>query len=476
MALASVPSMVQAVTSHNWIGSAQLYSLLKPQYDSKLYKALGDQNLVGLIGELGGLNPISGIEYMHSEEDWLHEVIKCDAHNAGAANAAVTLTVASGYRYTWPSGAISPYLVVGTAPNGGTTNPVRLQDTIDFPNGVQAQVTAISGNTFDVTPVVLGENIPAVLTTDILIITGNAHQEGTDQPLSQARRVNRYVNDMQIIKESNKTTGTALGEEIWVKTEGLDGKMGYLYFYKGQNDAYKYCKNLRESAMVVGKKITNTTLATAQETLTKTEGLVPFIKNYGNTTTYNSITGITKVDWQTMTTDQLDKYRGAKENGVFAGINLRVGIDNFISVEMQNGGVQYGAFGGGKDQYVNFSFSSFAIQGYTFHLKTYDMFNYKNMLGAAGQVYNLSAMVIPMEQTVASFGSAGKKETVAPLRMNYVSQEKAGGAYSRLWEEWKTGAANGTYTNQNDSLECNWRSHFGFEAFAPGRYVWVTPQ
>ena len=60
MALSSVPSMVQAVTSHNWVGSAQLYNLLKPQYDSKLYKALGDQNMTGLMNELGGWNPISG--------------------------------------------------------------------------------------------------------------------------------------------------------------------------------------------------------------------------------------------------------------------------------------------------------------------------------------------------------------------------------------------------------------------------------
>lgn len=472
MPLQSVPSMVRAVTDHNWVGSAQLFSLLKPQYDTKLYKALGDQNLVGLIGELGGLNPISGIEFMHSEEDWLHEVVKCDPFAGPAVpNVTVSLTIAASYNYTYPSGAIAPYIVAGAV----TSNPVRDQDTIKFPNGVEAHVTNVVGTTFDVTPVVLGESIPVVSATDIIIITGNAHQEGTNQPESQARRINRYVNDMQIIKESNKTTGTALGEEIWVEVEGLNGQMGYLYYYKGQEDAYKSCRNLREMAMVTGKKVTNTTLATLQPTLTKTEGLIPFIQNYGNTTTYNAITGITKQDFQTMVTDQLDKYRGAKENAVYSGIVLRMGIDNFVSVEMQNGGVQYGAFAGGKDQYVNFSFSSFAMQGYTLHLKTYDAFNYKNMLGAAGQTYNQSAMVIPMENTVASFGSAGKKESVASLRMNYVSQEKAGGSYSRLWEEWKTGAANGTYTNQNDSLEINWRSHFGFEAFAPGRYVWVTP-
>jgi hypothetical protein len=473
--LTSVPSMVQAVTSNNWVGSAQLYNILKPQYGSKLYQALGDQNLTGLMDSLGGWNPIAGIEYMHSEEDWLHQSIKCDADAGGAANAAVTLTVAAGYRYTWPSSAISPYLVVGTDPNGGTTNSVRLQDTIKFPNGVEAQVTAVSGNTFTVIPVVLGTAIPAVLTSDVLIITGNAHQEGTNQPLSQAGRVNRYVNNMQIIKESNKTTGTALGQEIWFQVPGLNGQMGYLYYYKGQNDAYKRCKNLREMALLTGQKITNTTLATAQETLTKTEGLIPAVQNYGNTTTYNGITGITKADFQTMTTDQLDKYRGAKENALFSGIKLRMGIDNFVSVEMQNGGVIYNAFDGKKDQYVNFSFKSFEMQGYTYHLKTYDAFNYQQILGAPGQTYSQSAVVIPMETGVASFGTAGVKETVPPLRMNYVSQAGAGGSYSRDWEEWKTGAANGTYTNENDSLQINWRSHFGFEIFAPARYVWITP-
>ena len=446
MALSSVPSMVQAVTSHNWVGSAQLYNLLKPQYDSKLYKALGDQNMTGLMNELGGWNPISGIEYMHSEEDWLHEVVKCNADAGGAANATVQLTVAAGYTYTWPSGAISPYIVAGST----TSNPVRLQDTIKFPNGVEAQVIAVSGSTFDVTPVVLGEAIPAVLTTDTLIITGNAHQEGTDQPLSQARRINRYVNSMQILKESNKSTGTSLGEEIWVEVEGLNGQMGYLYYYKGQHDAYRASRNLREVALITGKKVTNTVLATAQSTLTKTEGMIPFVQNYGNTTTYNAVTGITKADWQTMTTDQIDKYRGAKENAVYSGIQLRTGIDNFVSIEMKNGGVQYGAFSGGKDQFVNFSFDSFMVQGYTYHLKTYDVFNYKNMLGAAGQTYVQSAVVIPMDKGVHSFGPDDKKETVPSIRMNYVSQSKAGGTYSRDWEEWPTDCAEYQYQYSSD--------------------------
>lgn len=469
MALAVVPSMVQAVTSHNWVGSAQLYNLLKPQYDSKLYKALGDQNMTGLMNELGGWNAVSGIEYMHSEEDWLHEVVQCDADAGGAANAAVVLTVAAGYRYTYPSGAMSPYLVAGAV----TANPTRLQDTVRFPNGVEAQVTEVSGNTFTVTPVVLGQSIPAVLTTDTLIITGNAHQEGTGQPLSQARRVNRYVNNMQIMKESNKSTGTALGEEIWVEVEGLNGQMGYLYYYKGQHDAYVACRNLREVSLITGQKITNTVLATAQPTLTKTEGLIPFVQNYGNTTNYNSVTGITKADWQTMTTDQLDKYRGAKANAVYSGINLRTGIDDFITIEMKNGSFEYGTFG--ASQAVNFSFDSFKIQGYTYNLKTYDVFNYKNMLGAAGQEYVDSAVVIPMDKSVHSFGPDNKKESVPSIRMNYVSQAKAGGSYSRDWEEWPTGGANGVYTNDEDSLQINWRSHYGFEGFAPGRFVWVTP-
>lgn len=476
MSTASVPSMVQAVTSHNWVGSAQLYNLLKPQYDSKLYKALGDQNMTGLMNELGGWNPISGIEYMHSEETWLHEVVKCNASDAGDPGDMVTLTVSVDYRYEWPAGAISPYIVPSTTlPMGGITNPVRLQDTIKFPNGVEAQVTLVSGNTFNVIPVVDGESIPAVLTTDTLIITGNAHQEGTEQPLSQARRITRYVNNMQILKESNKSTGTSLGEEIWVEVEGLNGQMGYLYYYKGQHDAYRASRNLREVALITGKKVTNVTLATDQPTLTKTEGMIPFVQNYGNTTTYNAVTGITKADWQTMTTDQIDKYRGAKENAVYSGIQLRTGIDNFVSIEMKNGGVQYGAFSGGKDQFVNFSFDSFMVQGYTYHLKTYDVFNYKNMLGAAGQTYVQSAVVIPMDKGVHSFGPDDKKETVPSIRMNYVSQSKAGGTYSRDWEEWPTGGANGVYTNESDSLQINWRSHFGFEGFGPGRFVWVTP-
>ncbi len=465
-----VPSMVAAVNDHNWVGSAQLFNILKPQYDTTMYKVLGDQNLCGLMNELGGWNPVAGIEYRHTEEDWLHELVKCNAASAGAANAVVTLTVAAGYRYTYPTGAVSPYLVAGAV----TGNPTRLQDTVRFPNGVMATITAVSGNTFDVAPDVLGQNIPAVLTTDQIIIVGNAHQEKTDQPKSQMRRVNEYANDMQILKETNESTGTALGEEIWVKVEGLNGEMGYLYYLKGQHDAYMACKNLREMSLMVGEKVTNTTLATLQPSLTKTEGLIPSVTNYGNTTTY-TLNNITKGDFQIMIIDQLDKYRGSKESALYSGISLRAQIDNFVTTEMKNGGVQYGAFSGGQDQFVNMGYTGFALTGYTMHLKTNDTFNYKNILGAAGQEFVDSAVLIPMDKQVASFGLEQRKETVPTVRMNYVSNVKAGGSYSREWEEWKLGGANGTYTNGVDSLLVNWRTHFGFEIFGPKRFVYITP-
>lgn len=464
-----IPSVLSgAATTHNWVSSSVInQALLKPEVDPNLYRRYGDQNMTGLLEMLGGMNPVSALEYTHFEDDFLHSIVKVDAAGAGAANASVTLTVAATYQYTYPSSAQSPYLVAGAS----TVNPVRLQDKITFPNGVQAIVTAVTSTTFSVSPLVLGQNIPAVTTATELPITGNAHQEQTGQPVSRNSRVIKYTNNVQIYKGNHTSSGSAMGEQLWVNVPDQNGATARLWYYEGQLREYKRFKNEREVDMIVGQKLTNTTLATAQPTLATTEGLIPFIENNGNTFNYSLVTGITRSDFETMIETQLDKNRGAKENMIWCGIALRQSIDRFISAEMKEGGVVYGIFGGSKEQTVNFGFDSFQLSGYTFHLKTYDVFNYPQMLGAAGQPYKNMGLVIPAEKSVVSLGPTKTKTEVPAMRINYLSQKNAGGSYSREFEEFMLGGVNGVFTNGIDELQYNVRSHCGFEGFAGNRWI-----
>ena len=146
-----IPSVLQAPRTTTGVSSAVASSsaldvaLLKPTVDPTLYRRYGDQNMTRTSSDARAMNPVSALQYTHFEDDWLHSIVKVDAHAAGSTNAAVTLTVASAYQYVYPGSAQSPYIVAGDT----TTNPVRLQDIITFPNGVQAIVTARSTTTFE---------------------------------------------------------------------------------------------------------------------------------------------------------------------------------------------------------------------------------------------------------------------------------------------------------------------------------------
>lgn len=477
------PSMLSnAPTTHNWVSSIiGTGALLKPEIDPVLYRRYGDQNMLGLIDMYGGKNPVSSLLYTHFEDDFLHSIVKVNAAGAGGAGATASLTVQTAptvYNYVFPPTATNqpPYIVPSVAnPTVGQAqvNPLRLNDIVLFPSGIQAEVTAINyaAGTFDVTPTITGEAIPAVTTSTEIAIIGNAHGEQTGQPVSRNSRVIQYQNNMQIFKGNHTTSGSAMGEQLWVEVTNQNGETARLWYYEGQLREHKRMLNEMEIYMVTGKKITNETLSVLQPTTISTEGLIPFMENNGNTTTYSLITGIQRTDFETMIATQLDKNRGAKENTLWCGINLRQSIDRFVGNEMKQGAITYGMFEGNKQKAIDFGFDSFTLTGYTFHMKTYDVFNYPQMLGASGQPYVNMGLVIPAEKTVESIGPNKTRTSVPSVRMNYVSQANAGGSYSREMEEFLLGGVNGVFTTGTDELSYNLRAHRGLECFAGNRFV-----
>ena len=161
----AVPSMLQAPTNHNWVSSIDAtVNVLKPSIDPQLIQRFGDQNMTGFMEMQGSMNPVTQLQYTHYEEDFLHTIVKVQTHSAGATDTAVTLTIATSpaYTYAYPSTAQAPYISVGASSTAVTTNPVELQDILQFPDGTQGLVTARTTTTFDVSPIVSGTAIPAV--------------------------------------------------------------------------------------------------------------------------------------------------------------------------------------------------------------------------------------------------------------------------------------------------------------------------
>jgi len=463
------PSVVQRATDYNYVSSIEAaQNLHKPVIDTELTRRYGDQDLTGFLALQGAMNPVAAIEYSHYEDDWLHEVLRSTGPGgaAGATVACVAVDSASIDSVNSPYYQTNP----ATAPGTVTTTAYlpREQDIVMIPGAggrVLAMVTGVAGSGFNLTPLDALAAVPALTGAEELVIIGNAFPEQSGQPGSRNGKVNLYKNNLMIKKSSNSVSGTEAGVQTWIELGGKGGKKGYLWYLESQYQEYRRFMNECEMTMMLGEKITNANLHAigANATTTVTEGLLPFIEANGNTVQYSGLTGFTMADLDNMV-KTLDRERGSKENTIWAGINLSLGMDDTFLDLYQAGAVSYGSFGMNQDAAVNMQFSSFKRGNYTFHKKTYDAFNYKNGLGAVGQEFPDIAVVIPSDNV-----AEGKtKMTVPSLRMNYLQGPNG---YSRDYEEWLTGAANGIYNTDIDEINVHSRAHRGFEGFASNRFL-----
>lgn len=460
----TTPNAVQVQGSHNYIGSNAAYNLLKPSIDPKEAKVWGTQDLTGLMDLLGGTNYVPAISYRHMEEDRIHQLVIA-AGTAGAAGASVTYTVDSGdIMANYPASAVEPYVATGTQVN---LLPVRLNDILLFANGTQAVVTAVtpSGPTFVATPTNNGV-CPTTTNADVIVNLGVSVGEAKDQATPMQPRSSVYYNMAEIMNDKYATSGTSLGEATWQSYE-WKGQTKDVWWFKGASTTFRRFRNFRELKLVVGEKVVSATAVNNYDaTLARTEGLIPFASSYNAVVEFNINAGLTLEDYQTIITDSVDKNGGTTEYSVWTSIRNRAAIESFVRAEMKEGGVQYGAFSGGKEQYVNFGFDSFQTLGYTSHLMTYQPFNNPVTLGAAGFTYGDLSLFIPMNKEIYALGENKQKTEVPPIRVNYVKNEK-----NREWEEWLTGGTGGVYTNENDSIAINFRTHCGFEGFGANRFV-----
>ena len=466
MSFTARPSVVQRATDYNYVSSMEVaQNLHKPVIDTELTRRYGDQDITGFLAMQGSMNPVAAIEYSHFEDDWLHETLIATG-GAGAPGALVACVAQESQSI---AGNNSPYISTTTpgAPAGGDAFLPRNQDIVMIPDAagrVLALVTDVVGANFNLTPLDAGDAIPLLDNLEMVII-GNAFPEQSGQPGSRNGKVNLYKNNLMIKKSTNTVSGTEAGVQTWIELGGKGGKKGYLWYLESQYQEYRRFMNECEMTMMLGEQINNPVLAAigANQTTTVTEGLLPFIESNGNTIQYSGLTGFTMADLDNMV-KTLDREKGSKENTIWAGINLSLGMDDTFLDLYQAGAVSYGAFGFSEDAAVNMQFSSFKRGNYVFHKKTYDALNDQKTLGAVGQEFPDIAMVIPSDNV-----AEGKtKMTVPSLRMNYL---QGSNGYSRDYEEWLTGAANGIYTNTIDEINVHSRAHRGFEGFAGNRFM-----
>lgn len=461
------PSEVQVATQSNWISSNAMYNMLKPQIDTKEAHSWGSQDITGLISKLGGVNYVAGNYGRHFEEDRLHAVIHATGTTVAALGAVTYTVIAADTITSWPP-VEEPYIATGTGLGGATLVPVRVHEVLVFPggtNGIRGKVTAVSGATFTVTPTGTTD-LPTTISTDSIYSLGLSTPEGFEGQLTSNNwRENVVYWNSEIMADAHISTGTAMVQETWISFTDQNGKSMNSWWFKGQKNAFKQFRNYREMKWVMGETVTNgTTLPTNYSAqYQQTSGLIHFAQSFGNNATYDLTTGMTLDDFQTITIDNINKNSGATENALYLGINTQAVLEAFIRVEMQNGGVQYNAFKGDVNQYVNFGFNSWKVLGYTFHSKVYELFNNPTL---PGYIYRNFAVWIPMQNDMYKVDGEKEKVDCPPLRINYLKQ----GSMSREWIETLTGGAIAAYTSNSDTAKIDFRSENAAEFFGANRY------
>ena len=458
------PTAVQTATNENYVSALTATSgaLHKRDVSEELVKRYGDQGITGLLELMGAKAPTTQTTFEHYEEAFLHNdvIFRFDTSVSAAGTASEAITVQASSIHD-------------------SKSALRVGDILLLEDNTQCYVQAKSSQTAAVIfPLTSSGFVSAFGTsTDVnAVIIGNAFPEGSAQPEGLTPRIHEYSNKVQILKESFEVTGSEATNVIYVKVDNEEMGSGYLWYLKGEADTFKRFQDYAEIQMILGNTISNTNLtgssstfdgtSYSNSTLRQSEGLLSFIENKGQSMDLGSAS-ITMGDFDAIV-KSLDKFRGAKENALYAGINLSLDIDDLLAAQgaYAAGGANYGTFQNDKDMALNLGFNSFMRGGYTFHKKTYDLFNHPKLLGATGQKYNGYGMIIPMDTQK----DARSGEMIPSLRIRY----KAANGYSRDMEHWLTGSAVlQNKTNTEDVLKSHYRCERGFEGFAANRYMLI---
>tara|TARA_R100001440_G_scaffold46937_4_gene66721 strand:+ start:4295 stop:5782 length:1488 start_codon:yes stop_codon:yes gene_type:complete len=484
-----IPSALQVATLQNYVSSTNFHaglSIHEPDVSEDFVKRYGNQGITGFLDMISAKAPVAQKEYYHYEEDFIHQNVTVTAENTGLASTdgrEYALNVASDE-------------VIGAIDGGDNAAdvscPLRIGNIVQNHYGETGVVVAIFGGKYGNAGTFMdgyatgvtggtaaandqivfhvlsydGTIMTAPANGDTLIIIGMEFAEATGQPSGLTPQVIEYKNNTMIMKESYRVSGSEATNKIWFEVEDEStGQRGYLWYLKGEGDTYKRFMDYCEMQMLLGNQADAAAEISTSTNLKGSEGLIPFIRNNGNTHNYNQLGGFNLGDFDAMIRT-LDRFRGSRENTIFAGIDLSLAIDDAVAAMFAGGGISYGAFNGAEEIAVAMGFKSFMRGGYVFHKKTYEALSHFPMLGAANFEYPGMGIVIP--------GDNGKDartgDNIPSLRIRY----KEAGGYSREMEHWLTGSAGlEQATSEVDELRCHYRTERGFEGFAPNRFFLI---
>tara|TARA_R110000782_G_scaffold73572_1_gene147218 strand:- start:2746 stop:4182 length:1437 start_codon:yes stop_codon:yes gene_type:complete len=461
--------------TYNWVTGMDLD---KPAIDSKLTEPFGDQTLDGMMSMIGAEKGVSALEYKHAEEKRIYPKLKATNGGAGGAGEAVTFTLVADAQQTINNS--SPYLVSTPAnpvagknvvvPRKGETlmiKPVTGLATVD--NSIYATVTDVNAatGTFVAIPLDAGDIIPSMAAAQEIIIIGNANGEGSIAVAGRQVEVEYKTNQLQTFRGGTEVTGDARNIVTWQEFTGKNGEKGHVNYLHGEAAEYKNFKSQMELTFLLGKPLTNSTLANSdyfgtEHPVSMTKGLIPSILDEGNVSNYSATTGWDKQKAQALV-ETLDKQKGDKKNMICPGISLSMQIDDTLADYRTSGSITYGNYTFDENAKANFQFDAFNFGGYEFGKKVFNTFNDLQSLGAEGYGFPNEAMVIPMGMTMDKMDNAKTQY----LRTRFLEDPRSGARDRR------SSIIDKFQVNGQDTFQVNYIDKKGLETFALNKFAYI---
>lgn len=456
-----VPGGTGTQTNYSFVSS---YDAVKEEYDPQLTIRYASERFTSLLDTFGLKKETQALEYNHFERDRIYPKIKATNGGAGAAGAAVTFTIDATAQVPYDQNP-NPY---SGAANTVNSFPVRdnqivlvkpAAGSVSYGNYV-AGITAAANpgaGTFTIQPLDAGDVIPSIATADEIIIIGDAHGEGSNQPGTLSYKSTKFTNQLQIFKDSHEITGTMDEVQLWFDHKG-QRKFGI----QGEEESWINFENRKELSLMFNPGLNNAAIsnafAAANTPISMNKGMAQSILDDGNEYNYSGISGFTMGDFDEVVCI-LDKQKGSKENMMLNGLKLNGQLDRELGDRFKNGGISYGNFAMDAKKHVDLGFSTVTVNGYSFHKKVLDAFNDLQSLGAAGYGFPHEGMIIPMDNTMD-----GNNKSVPSCRLRYLKGREM---KTTLFDGFTQG------DNGRDVKEVRYLSHCGIETFALNRFMYI---
>lgn len=452
---------------------ASYYSKHKKDVSDELVRRYGSQYIVGMLEFMDAKKSAHNQRYSHFEQRRIHRKLYATCTGDVSGNP-VTFTVDSSSQITIPKSA-APYdgTLSDTVANARVGDMLLIKPasgTVSWGNYTHALVVSVNdtAGTF-VARSMTGTAIPTLSSATEIIITGNAHGEGSAQPAGVRHGVDEYFNNMQIVKETVENTSTEKWQRYWYDEVMPNGMKTKRYFLKGEGEAYVNFMNNCELAMLTAVNIDNDNLAdvyTANPIAT-TSGLLNEVKTKGVDRTYTGLNGLTIADMKDHAIEQ-DKEKAGMDHLMFNGISLDMQLDDELADTFKNGAFVYGGVKFDEDKKVAFNFTTFKLSSYVYNKRVLPAFNDLQSLGADGYGFPYEGFTVPTKKAKIA-GGEERGAMVPTLRLRYL---EANGKDSSMRVSHFDGF---TQSKEGDDIEqIRYISQKGFELFAGNTTSYIS--